>query len=184
LGTRLTVLVNARSVVLARAATNAARSEIDRLNRVFNWRRSDSEVSGLNRSGKAVASADLFAVVQLAETWRHITYGAFDGRMGALLSHWTSATPSRDAIETAFAALRASQVMLEPVTRQIELSASVALSLDAIAKGYIVDAALNAARRTVPETYVVGANRRVAVDGVSGFRTQPILPTMRRSWMP
>jgi thiamine biosynthesis lipoprotein len=152
LGTRLTVLVNARSVVLARAATNAVRNEINRLNRVFNWRRGDSELSALNRSGTAVASSDLFAVVQLAETWRRITCGAFDGRMGALLSHWAlAATPSQNAIEHAFAALRASKVMLEPVTRRIELSPAVSLSLDAIAKGYIVDAALNAARRTVPE---------------------------------
>ena len=152
LGTRLKVLVNARSAVLARAASNVARLEIDRLNRVFNWRCSDSEISELNRSGTAVASTDLFAVTQLAETWRHITDGAFDGRMGALLSHWASATtPSLAAIEYSFAALRASKVTLEPVTRRIELSTAVSLSLDAIAKGYIIDAALNAARRAVPE---------------------------------
>jgi thiamine biosynthesis lipoprotein len=152
LGTRLTVLVSARSVVLARAATNAARREIDRLNLVFNWRRNDSELSALNRSGTAVASSDLFAVIQLAETWRHIAHGAFDGRMGALLSHWASAvTPSRNAIELALTALRTSKVMLEPVTRRIELSPAISLSLDAIAKGYIVDAALNVARRTVPD---------------------------------
>jgi thiamine biosynthesis lipoprotein len=36
------------------------------------------------------------------------------------------------------------------VLLQVELQSGVALSLDAVAKGYIVDAALNAARRAVP----------------------------------
>src|SRR5206468_1344081 len=37
-----------------------------------------------------------------------------------------------------------------PDTRWVELSPSTTLSLDAVAKGYIVDSALNAARRAAP----------------------------------
>ena len=151
LGTRLEVLVNSHSAVLANEAANAARREIERLNHVFNHRRSDSEVSALNRSRLANASADLFAVVKLSETWRNITRGAFDGRMGALLRLWDADTaPDRLSIDDALAAVRESKVALDPVERQIELSSTAVLSLDAVAKGYIVDAALTAARRAVP----------------------------------
>jgi thiamine biosynthesis lipoprotein len=151
LGTRLEVLVNSHSEVLANEAANAARREIERLNQVFNHRRSESEVSALNRSRLANASADLFAVVQLSETWRDITRGAFDGRMGALLRLWDAdSAPDRLSIDDALAAVRDAKVALDPVERQIELSSTAVLSLDAVAKGYIVDAALTAARRAVP----------------------------------
>jgi thiamine biosynthesis lipoprotein len=148
LGTRLEVLVNSNSAVLANTAARVAREEIDRLNLVFNHRRSDSELSGLNVARHALASADLFAVLQLSETWRQITRGAFDGRMGALLQLWISATvPNVQTIEHALAALRGSKVVLDPTDRRVELSSDTELSLDAIAKGYIVDAALSAVRR-------------------------------------
>jgi thiamine biosynthesis lipoprotein len=143
------VLVNSHSAVLAKTSADAARKEIARLDDVFNHRRSDSELSTLNQSRFANASVDLFAVVQAGELWRQITRGAFDGRMGALLRLWSAATPQAQGIAGALAALRASTITLSP-ERQIELSSGVILSLDAIAKGYIVDAALNAARRAAP----------------------------------
>ena len=151
LGTRLEVLVNSHSEMLAREAAHVVRREIERLDRVFNHRRSDSEVSALNQLRLINASADLFAVTQLSETWRRITRGAFDARMGELLGLWAADTaPDRPAFEQTLVALRDSKVTLDPVGRQIELSSGAILSLDAVAKGYIVDAALSAARAAVP----------------------------------
>jgi FAD:protein FMN transferase len=155
LGTRLTVLVNTRSRLIAREAAIAARREIDRLDRVFNVRYEDSEISLLNHLRIANASPELFAVAELSEQWRAITRGAFDGRMGELLRLWADATrdqdsPDRESIERSLAALNSSTVSLDPVNRRIALSSSASLSLDAIAKGYIVDAAVNAARRAAP----------------------------------
>jgi FAD:protein FMN transferase len=145
------MLINSHSHTLATLAANAARAEIERLNRVLNHRRSDSEISELNRARRGQASADLFAVLQLSETWRHISHGAFDGRMGELLRLWmTDAEPDRSAIERTLAALRASAIALDPIKRWVELSSAVALSLDAVAKGYIVDAALDSACRAAP----------------------------------
>ena len=151
LGTRLEVLVHAQSGALAQGAASAARREIERLNQVFNHRRDDSEISRLNKARRLHVSADLFAVVQVGELWRQITRGAFDGRMGALLRLWTDrSTPHPRDIEQALAGLRDARITLDPVERSIELSSAVELSLDAIAKGHIVDAALNAARRAAP----------------------------------
>lgn len=152
LGTRLTVLVNTASSVIASKAADAARREIDRLDRLFNVRYEGSEKSLLNRTRTANASPELFAVAELSEQWRAITRGAFDGRMGDLLRLWSDATPDRDSpdrdsIERSLAALANANVSLDRVNRRIALSSSASLSLDAIAKGYIVDAAVNAARR-------------------------------------
>jgi thiamine biosynthesis lipoprotein len=149
LGTRLTILVKAHAGELAREAALAAKQEIDRLDRIFNWRRAHSEISELNRVRAMAVSEDLFAVLQLAETWRLITRGAFDGRMGALLNLWSHRdTPNSHEAARALKALRASAVSLSH--GWVELSPGAALSLDAIAKGYIVDAALNAGRRAAP----------------------------------
>jgi FAD:protein FMN transferase len=152
LGTRLEVLISTHSRVFANEAASAVRKEIERLNLVFNHRRSDSELTLLNRSRIANTSVDLFAVVQLGEVWRQIMRGAFDGRMGALLRLWAAnIAPNRLSIEQALAALGESTITLDRTEKRIELSETTVLSLDAIAKGYIVDAALNAARRAVPE---------------------------------
>jgi len=186
LGTRLEVLVCTQSAVLAREAANAARQEIDRLDAVFNHRRGDSELSKLNHSGDANSSNDMFAVVQLAETWRRITRGAFDGRMGALLQLWQQdAEPQPRLIQAAIAAFRDGLVILDPVGFAIRLSSAIVLSLDAVAKGYIVDAALNAARRASPtiEGLAVGIGGDIRCWGKSpepcGWRIgipDPVIP--------
>jgi thiamine biosynthesis lipoprotein len=151
LGTRLEILVSSHSQAAANLAAWAARTEIERLNRVLNHRRSDSELSELHRARSSCVSGDLFAVLHLSEMWRHISRGAFDGRMGALLRLWaTDAEPNQLAIDHAVAALRDSVITLDAITRWVELSPTVALSLDAVAKGYIVDAALDAACRAAP----------------------------------
>jgi thiamine biosynthesis lipoprotein len=151
LGTRLEVLVNSQSAVLAAESARVARAEIERLERVFNHRREDSEIAALNRSRRAHTSPDLFAVVQASEIWRAITRGAFDGRMGELLHLWRSElAPSRASIERLLGSLRGAAIRLNPAARLVELPRGVALSFDALAKGYIIDAALDAARLAVP----------------------------------
>ena len=88
LGTRLNLRVRAGSQADAYAGACAARREIDRLDRVFNWRDAGSELSLLNRSESRVVSAELFAVVAAAELWREISDGAYSGRLGRLLDVW------------------------------------------------------------------------------------------------
>ena len=80
LGTRLNLLVRAGSQADAYAGACAARREIDRLDRVFNWRDAGSELSRLNRSEQLVVSAEMFAVVSAAERWREVSDGAYSGR--------------------------------------------------------------------------------------------------------
>ena len=151
LGARLEILVNAPSAVLAKAAAVAARAEIRRLNRLLNHRDPTSEITALNRLGSMGVSSDLFAVARIAETWRSLTGGAFDGRLGHVLKLWQAdAEPPTSTVERALQALRDTHVKLDARHRSITLTGGASLSLDAVAKGYIVDAALIAARAAAP----------------------------------
>ena len=145
LGTGLTLLVHAPDRALALAAARAARTEIDRLDRILNWRDPGSELSALNRSRRHHASPDLFAVLSAAERWREITGGAFSGRIGRLAALWREAKhPPPDAAKAAQAAERAT-VELDPQARAVVRPDAVLYDLDALAKGYILDKALAAA---------------------------------------
>lgn len=146
LGTRLNVAVRAAGQAEAYAAACAARSEIDRLDGVFNWRDPESEISRLNRTGRFQASADLFHVVSASERWREASGGGFSGRMGLLLQRWREpVAPERDAAAALARSIAAAQVGLDADARIITRPEPVHFDLDAIAKGYIVDRALDAA---------------------------------------
>ena len=147
LGTRLNVAVRAGGQAEAYAAACAARAEIDRLDSVFNWRDPASEISRLNQAGKFQASIDLFAVVSAAECWREISGGVVSGRMGILLDRWRAlVAPDRGEMALLASEIGAADAGLDATTRTVTRPEIVRFDLDALAKGYIVDHALAAAR--------------------------------------
>lgn len=147
LGARLSLHVRTADREAAFASALAVQREIDRLDAVFNWRRPDSEISWLNRSGRWKASEDLFNVVAAAERWRDATRGAVSGRLGLLSDIWRMARRLPDARELAALAGRIceARLVLERASGLIIRPEVVRFDLDALAKGYIVDAALRAA---------------------------------------
>ncbi|RYG37037.1 MAG: DUF2271 domain-containing protein [Burkholderiales bacterium] len=149
LGTRLNVQITADRGDLALNAARAARAEIDRLNTVFNSRMAGSELVALNSSSEFTASPELFAAIAEAEAWRVATNGAFSPRLGYVLNAWRaiSGEPPSPAILTDLASsARVANVELVAATRTIIRPRDVAFALDGFAKGWIVDAALKAAR--------------------------------------
>ncbi len=148
LGTRLNVVVDAANQAAAFQAACAARVAIDALDRVFNWREAASEISRLNRSARHQASAELFAVVTAAEQWRAISEGAYSGRLGRLLAAWRAAgdtLPDRAAMARLAGEIAAAEMGLDHSSRTITRPDVVQFDLDGIAKGYIIDRALEAA---------------------------------------
>ena len=121
----------------ALVAVAAARAEIARLDRILSGWRDDSELSGLNRrvaDGAAIpVSDDLFGVVAAAERWRAASDGVFDARR----------VDSGRAMPDA--------VVLDPAARSVTRPDGLRLDLDGVAKGWIVDAAVAAARRAAPD---------------------------------
>ncbi len=140
LGTHLNLLVRAATASAAYDAACRVRSEIDRLDRVFNWRDAASEISRLNRSAVHQASAELFAVAQAAEQWRALSGGAVSGRLGGLRGLAGGEDRARRANEIAWARVR-----MNAQARTIVRPDSVEFDLDAFAKGYIIDRATEAA---------------------------------------
>jgi thiamine biosynthesis lipoprotein len=151
LGTRYNLLVNAVTPEAAEEASWRALAEIDRLDRILNWRDAASELSALNAARRHQASPDLFAVVEAAESWRRKTRSAYSGRLGAALDLWRSAKAAApDAEEAArlVQAAEAADVGLDRASRSILRPDAVRFDLDALAKGYVVDQALGAALQT------------------------------------
>lgn len=135
----------------ARAATDAALAEIARLDYVLSRYRPDSELRRLNRAGEMRVSPDLFAVLSQAEELQKRSGGAFSARMGAVEALWRAAEtgpPDAAALRRAVNATQ-QQPYLDYASRIIRRPEGVVFSVDALAKGYIVDRALEAARRTI-----------------------------------
>lgn len=146
LGAPANYWVTSSTETVAIAAVAAARAEIRRLDLIFNGRRGDSELAALNASQERTVSADLFRVLEAAEAARLTTGGAFNPGLGAVLRLWREAQdapPARQAVEK-LARLARTPLQLNSATRTVLRPAGVQLDLDAIAKGYIIDKALEA----------------------------------------
>lgn len=134
LGTSLELTVRGATEAEALFAYAAINAEIARLEPLLSTWREDSELSRLNRAAEMQVSADLFAVLRQCEVWRARTGGAFDSRLGAVENcRLPTAAASFDAVT-------------HTVTRPTE----VIFAPDGLAKGYVIDAALSAARRAAP----------------------------------
>jgi FAD:protein FMN transferase len=119
-------------------------AEIARLQRVFD---SFNDGSALRRwlRGEAAAAGELIAVLELAERWRARSGGAFDPAASVLTDLWEQAaarqaSPAADELRAAVGALG---TIRRPGPPQWE-PPSVSYSLNAIAKGWIVDRAFAA----------------------------------------
>lgn len=148
LGTHLRLLINTDLQDEAFAAAHRARAEIDRLDQILNWRSETSELSNLNRSSSLAVSADLYAVIAAAERWKQRSNGAYSGRLGLLGELWRAsraALPDREQCARLAEAAHTADVGLDPATRTITRPDAVKFDLDGLAKGYIIDRALDAA---------------------------------------
>lgn len=155
LGTSLDMLAIGATPAQTQRAFSAAITEINRLDRVLSTYRSDSEISVLNQTINAgkpiVVSKDLFAVINACETWRDQTCGAFSGRMGQLIqAHQNGHLSSDDQVDLAQQAHTA-QVVLDATSQSVTRPQTIQFATDALAKGYIIDRAIAAARQAVPE---------------------------------
>ncbi len=155
LGTSLDMLALSATPNQTQRAFAAAVAEINRLDRVLSTYRADSEISALNSSandGKSVAvSADLFTVIDACEAWRNQSGGAFSGRMGQLIQQHNNRQMSADSRANLAQQANDAHVVLDTATQSITRPQDVQFATDALAKGYIIDRAISAARQAVPE---------------------------------
>ncbi|MBW3535293.1 MAG: FAD:protein FMN transferase [Gemmatimonadetes bacterium] len=162
MGTLVNVTVVHEDADAARAMVAATFDEIERLERVLSRHRSDTPIARLNRDGwVGPVPPELHRVVRAATRWAHRTGGAFDPTVAPLLNLWaarfatTGAPPDRHEIDRARARVGWRALSVEEDTLAFQRP-GMALTLDGIAKGYVVDRAV--------ATLVAAGAGRVMVD--------------------
>ncbi|MBX3483655.1 DUF2271 domain-containing protein [Phenylobacterium sp.] len=148
LGTSFDMAVEAPRKADADFAFAAAVSEIGRLDRVLSGWRDDSELAALNRAASMTVSNDLFSVLAACERWRAKTDGWFSGRLGGAEAALDAG--DADAACAAAAVAGRADVRLDRASLRVERPAGVTFAIDAAAKGFVIDRALAAARRSAP----------------------------------
>jgi thiamine biosynthesis lipoprotein len=164
LGTVVTVTVVHTDADEARAMVNGALNEIERLEGVFSRYRAETPVARLNREGRVTdAPGELIEVVSSALDYSRMTDGAFDVTVAPVLNLYVSSFAATDRPPTE-ADLSAAMALvgwqgLQVDGRTIELERpGMAITLDAIAKGFVVD-------RAVAALTVAGADRVIVEAG-------------------
>jgi FAD:protein FMN transferase len=152
LGTSLELCVRADTEAAAQRAEARALLEIDRLCAVFSGYDSSSEFRRWQETiDKPVkVSAELLELLRASDQWRESSGGAFDPRVQALSELW-SRCAKLDRLPTDEEARQAQSLMRRPAWR-LDLAAGTAehltacpLSLNSIAKGYIIGRACEVA---------------------------------------
>jgi thiamine biosynthesis lipoprotein len=152
LGTSLDITTVGNDEPAAVLAVSAIRAEISRLDKVLSGWREDSELQALNSSCATKASPDLFRVIAACEDWRGKTNGAYSARLGTLLNNASDAaqTPSPGRARAMASEISSANIQFDPSSRRIVRPQSVKFAVDGLAKGYIIDRALEAARHVAP----------------------------------
>lgn len=148
LGTSMELRVVADTDAAAASAEARVLAEIDRLTAVFSSYDPASEFSRW-QSTRAVPvklSPELVAVLTVSDRWRKATSGAFDPRVDVISRLWTTAAkegrePSADRITAARVLMSRPAWKLDPARGTGERLSECPLTLNAIAKGEIVERA-------------------------------------------
>ena len=156
LGTALKVGIDAEGISVAAASEAEVVKEILRLESILSGWDANSELRRATAKGGAVeVSAELFSVLESAERWRVATGGAFHPGVGGLAELWKSAAaaghaPTDAAIKAETAKLTGPAYTLDAATRKVTFLPGMTLTLDAVAKGYILDRAAAVPAATTP----------------------------------
>ena len=159
LGTQVEVVVTGGDERTARSASETVVAEIDRLEDVFSVFRAGSELNRWKRDEVDRPSRELCEVMVAALDWQLRSGGSFNPLAGLLSRTWADAErngrpPADDDVA------RVVEKIFEPRYtisdgRPVRIDDCTALSLNAIAKGYIVDAAAELAAASVPNASVL-----------------------------
>jgi thiamine biosynthesis lipoprotein len=147
------VVLYADADSIARPAARAAFARIAALDNTMSDYRAQSEVRQLeSMAGEwQQVSVGLFAVVARALEIARVTGGAFDPTVGPVVALWrearrTSRLPGLARLDSARARVGWMRVGLDSARRAVRLEAGMRLDLGGIAKGYIIQEAMDVLR--------------------------------------
>ncbi|RYG33688.1 FAD:protein FMN transferase, partial [bacterium] len=142
LGTAFEFQASGLSAGAVDVAERVALAEIDRLESIFSRYRQNSELARWEENCGPVSS-ELREVLALAEGWRVRTADAFHPAVEALTRLWKEGTPDPFILRDTVEALR--QPLWTVGEREVVRHTGLPANLNAIAKGYIIDRACEAA---------------------------------------
>lgn len=179
MGTSLELRVHADDSAAALRGERRVLGEIDRLSAILSGYDPRSEFSRWQArpAGALPVSRELYAMLESADRWNGSTRGAFDPRVEVLSRLWSTAAdqgrlPTSEEIARARATMAAPAWKLDPKNQSATRIGDCPISLNAIAKGFIVGRACEVALE--PNEGVrglslnVGGDLRVLGDFVQG----------------
>jgi FAD:protein FMN transferase len=184
MGMPFRIVLYATNQTSATAAADAAYGRIQQLNSIMSDYDPESELSKLSQTsgrGQAVrVSPELWFVLQRAVELSRKSDGAFDVTVGPFVNLWRRARrqhqlPDPARLEQARRAVGYQHMRLDPKAHTVELLVpNMRLDLGGIAKGYAVDEALRALRRSAINRALVEGGGDVGVSdpppGKAGWR--------------
>lgn len=152
MGTSLELQVRAENLEAARGAEARVLAEIDRLSAILSNHDATSEFRRWQASGggPVKVSPELLEMLQACDHWQALSGGAFEPRVQVLIRLWSRCaeegrTPTVVELAEARSLLSQPAWRLDPESGTAERLSDCPLSLDAIAKGAIVERACDAA---------------------------------------
>jgi thiamine biosynthesis lipoprotein len=171
MGTLVTISAVHPNAEAARMMVADTFDEIERLESLLSRHRVGTPVWSLNETGVVRAPPpEVLEVVQKALDYSALTAGAFDMTIAPLLNLYNSSfsetgvAPPRAEIQQALALVGSEHVRVSDGEISFE-KAGMAVTLDGIAKGYIVDRAVEVLRRRGAERVLVNAGGDMASAG-------------------
>ncbi|MEP6906827.1 MAG: DUF2271 domain-containing protein [Pseudoxanthomonas sp.] len=157
LGTSFEMIVVDADASRAGLAVIAALDEIERLEALLSTWDDDSELSRFNRAAAPLAGSDeLREVLSRCEQWREQTHGIFSCRLGSVAQIWREAETSGVGVAPDRVGLRKraralAGIEFDAAAAQLQVAPGLQWQVDGLAKGYIIDHALRAARQAAPQ---------------------------------
>jgi len=178
MGTVVTISLVHPEADTARRMVSAAFAEIDRLEGLLSRHRADTPLGRLNKTGRLDAPpAELLDVLRRAEDYSQRTEGAFDVTVAPLLRLYERSFGDEGRVPTD-AEVAAAQRLVDYRALRVEEEAVVlddprmSVTLDGIAKGFIVDRTIGVLVGAGAERVMVNAGGDVATAG-AGSEADP-----------
>ncbi len=150
LGTSLELRIEANTQAAAAQAEQVALREIDRLSKIFSHYDPNSELStflSLPTGSAMRVSSELYETLRKCDEWRRLSGGAFNPAVEQLSRQWqdcaaNGALPDASTLDETIASLKQPHWKVEDGDQQqVVRQSHLPLSLNAIAKGVILDRA-------------------------------------------
>lgn len=155
LGTSLELRVGADSLQAAHTVEALVLAEVDRLNNILSRYDSSSELMRWqNGQLQNSVSKDLANVLERSAYWHQKTNGVFDVRVGALIELWQQAEQDQH-VPTSQELKSITRQLQVPAWKQVdnysfEQTGDLPITLDGLAKGYILDSVCDLVTQKFP----------------------------------